>query len=221
MLARGARRAARAVHVSFDVRLRQRRRAEESLGAVDAFRQAFPGESNAALLIKTSHEESHREEYAELEERLRGIPNVYLIDRLLSRARVSGLLEACDGVVSLHRSEGFGLILAEAMFLGKPVVATGWSGNMDFMNAENSCPIGYELVTLDRTYGAYSAGQQWAEPDRDHAAHLMRRLVEDSSYRTRIGERGRDTIRSQFSPRIAGLRYRARLESLGLMRERV
>jgi glycosyltransferase involved in cell wall biosynthesis len=188
------------------------------LGAVEAFRRAFPNESNAALLIKASHAASHRDEYAELEEQLRGMPNVYLTDRMLSRARVNGLLAACDGLVSLHRSEGFGLILAESMYLGKPVVATGWSGNMDFMNGANSCPVDYELVTLDRTYGDYQAAQQWAEPDVDHAAHLMRRLVEDSTYRAQIGERARDTMRSRFSPEAAGLRYHRRLATLRLMK---
>jgi glycosyltransferase involved in cell wall biosynthesis len=187
------------------------------LGAVEAFRRVFPAESSPALLIKAGDSSSHPEEYAELGERLRGIPNVYLTDRMLSRARVNGLLAACDCLVSLHRAESFGLILAEAMYLGKPVVATGWSGNMDFMNTGNSCPVGYELVTLDRTYMAYEAGQQWAEPDIDQASHLMRRVVEDSAYRTQLGERARDTIRSRFSPEAAGLRYRRRLEFLGLM----
>ena len=158
-------------------------------GAVDAFRRAFPHGSEVALLIKAGRGASHPEEYAQLEQRLQGIPNVYLTDRMLSRGRVNGLLAACDGFVSLHRSEGFGLILAEAMYLGKPVVATGWSGNMDFMNGANSCPVGYELITLDRTSGYYHAGQQWADPDIDHAAHLMRRVFEDSAYRTQLSAR--------------------------------
>src|SRR5205823_2674111 len=179
---------------------------------VEAFRRA---ESSAMLLIKTAGADRYPNESADLAERLHGIPNVVLVDRLLSRARVNGLLAACDAVVSLHRSEGFGLILAEAMFLRKPVIATGWSGNMDFMNSANSCPVGYEVVTLDRTIREYHAGQQWAEPDLDHAAHLMRRVAEDEPFRARIGARARDTIRSQFSPEVAGERYRRRLGALG------
>ncbi len=183
-------------------------------GAVEAFRRAFPGASEAALLVKAGHATTHREEYAELEQRLRGIPNVYVTDRMLSRARVNGLLAACDGVVSLHRSEGFGLILAEAMALGKPVIATAWSGNMDFMNAGNSCPVNYELIALDRDHGYYSAGQRWAEADVDHAAHFMRLLVEDDETRKRLGARARATIRTEFSPAAAGERYRQRLAFL-------
>jgi glycosyltransferase involved in cell wall biosynthesis len=186
------------------------------LGAVEAFRRAFPSNSPAALLIKTSHAGGRRAEYLELEKQLHDVPNVHLTERTLSRGRVNGLLAACDGVLSLHRSEGFGLIMAEGMYLGKPVVATGWSGNMDFMDAGNSCPVAYELVTLDRTYGYYQAGQQWAEPDVEHAAQLLRRVVEDDAFRTRLGARARDTIRGRFSPEAAGLRYRRRLEFLGL-----
>jgi glycosyltransferase involved in cell wall biosynthesis len=107
--------------------------------------------------------------------------------------------------------------MAEAMAAAKPVIATGCSGNMDFMNSRNSCPVGYEIVTLDRTYMTYQAGQHWAEPDIDHAAGFMRRVFDDSEYRTQIGERARDTIRSQFSPEAAGLRYQQRLTFLGLM----
>jgi len=190
------------------------------LAAVEAFHRAFPGSSHAALLIKTSHADAYPAEYLALQERVQGMPNVYLTDRTISRARLNGLLASCHGVVSLHRAEGFGLILAEAMFLGKPVVATGWSGNMDFMNSGNSCLVAYELVTLDRPYGDYPAGQQWAEPDSDHAAQLMRRIVDDKAWRTELGRRGSETIRTQFSHAAAGLRYRRRLTFLGLMEQR-
>jgi len=185
-------------------------------GAAEAFRRAFAADSSATLLIKTSNADRHPAEFAELQDAVRGIPNVYLADTLLSRAKVNGLIASCDAVVSLHRSEGFGLILAEAMYLGKPVVATGWSGNADFMNAGNSCPVGYELVKLQRPYAGYIVGE-WAEPDLDHAAHLMRKLVDDDAWRSQLSARGRDTIQSHFSPEAAGIRYQRRLQFLGLL----
>jgi glycosyltransferase involved in cell wall biosynthesis len=135
----------------------------------------------------------------------------------MSRGKVNGLIAACDAVISLHRSEGFGLILAEAMYLGKPVIATGWSGNMDFMTSSNSCVVPYELVTLERDHGYYKAGQRWAEPDVDAAASFLRRLVEEPAWAAEIGARGSRTIRTEFSPAAAGNRYRRRLASLGLM----
>lgn len=187
------------------------------LGAAEAFRRAFAPEEPVALLIKVSHAGAHPEKLRELAESLHGFPNVYLTDRMLTRTRVNGLLSACDAVVSLHRAEGFGLILAEAMDLGKPVVATGWSGNMDFMTPSNSCPVGFELVPLERSYGSYEAGQLWAEPDLDHAAQQMRRLVEEPRWREDVGQRAQATIRSNFSPAAAGQRYRQRLNILGLL----
>jgi glycosyltransferase involved in cell wall biosynthesis len=188
------------------------------MGAIEAFQRAFSDSDPVSLLIKVSHAARHRRQYTELQERVREVPGVHLADAVLTRERVNGLLAACDGVLSLHRSEGFGLILAEAMYLGKPVVATGWSGNMDFMNGGNSCPVQYELRALARNIEDYQAGQQWAEPDLEHAAHLMRRLVENDAFRRRIGQRACETIHSQFSLAAAGRRYLQRLTLLGLMK---
>jgi glycosyltransferase involved in cell wall biosynthesis len=170
------------------------------------------------LLVKVNQSAAHPDDYAALCDWLAGVPGVHVTDRVLSRARVNGLIDACDGVISLHHSEGFGLVPAEAMYLGKPVVATGWSGNVDFMDVGNSCLVGYELVTLARDYGPYRAGQQWAEPDIDHAASLLRRLLDDADFRATIGKRARQTIRSRFSPAAAGKRYAARLAAIGISR---
>jgi glycosyltransferase involved in cell wall biosynthesis len=131
---------------------------------------------------------------------------------------VYALEASCDVFLSMHRSEGFGLGLAECMYLGKPVVGTDWSGNTEFMRADNSCPVRYELVKLDRDYGPYRKGQTWAEPDPEHAAWYLRKLADDASYRERIAEAGRRTVREELSPRVIGLRYARRLEALARWR---
>ena len=87
-------------------------------------------------------------------------------------------MSSCDAYVSLHRSEGIGLTIAEAMGLGKPVIATGWSGNTDFMDVSNAFPVGYRLVELEENVGPYHAGEVWAEPSVEHAAELMRFVVD-------------------------------------------
>src|SRR5262249_9150038 len=120
----------------------------------------------------------------------------------------------CDCYVSLHRSEGFGLGLAESMYLGKPVIGTNWSGNTDFMNADNSCPVRYQLVPLESDYGPYKRGQHWAEPDIDHAVWYMQRVVEDAAWRRTIAAQGQKTIWTDFSPKAVGEMYRRRLRVL-------
>jgi len=107
---------------------------------------------------------------------------------------VLALSASCDVYVSLHRSEGLGLNLLEAMSLGKPVITTAWSGTMDFTGEEDSCLVGYDLVPVVASHPAYrpdaiGPGQMWAEPRLDEAAHWMRRLADDAELRARIGGR--------------------------------
>lgn len=184
-------------------------------GAVDAFARAFPNPTGQALVVKLRGDAADPRDREALLARLRAVPGVYVVDASLSRARANGLLAACDAVVSLHRGEGFGLVLAEAMSLAKPVIATGWSGNMDFMDDSNACPVRYTMVRLDRALDHYPAGAEWAEPDVDHAAHLMRRLAEDGGWRAALGASAQATMRGAFSPAAAGRRYRDRLSRLG------
>jgi glycosyltransferase involved in cell wall biosynthesis len=183
-------------------------------GALDAFRQAFPDARDVGLVVKINHPHSYPEKVNALKEKLAGVPGIFVLDRTLSRQEIYDLESSCDAFISLHRAEGFGLGMAEAMFLGKPVVATHWSGNVDFMTVANSCPVGYQLVQLREDIGPYEKGQTWAEPDVEHAAWHMRRLVEDAALRRSIGERGRETIRTQFSPAAVGRLYRQRLARL-------
>jgi hypothetical protein len=124
------------------------------------------------------------------------------------------LLAACDAVLSLHRAEGFGFLLAEGMALGKPVLATGYSSNVDFMTADNSLLVDHRLVALDRDVGPYRRGARWAEPDLAHAAELMRGLVADPERARRIGERARRDVTESLSPARVGALLRGHLERL-------
>ena len=181
-----------------------------------AFRHAFPEGGPVGLVIKSHNPERNAAACAALEAELDGVPGTHLIIRTLSRTEVYELQQACDCFVSLHRAEGFGLNIAEAMFLGKPVIAADWSGTAEFVNAANGCPVNCRLVTLDHDYGPYRRGQSWADPDIDHAAHWMRRLVEDGALRERLGAQAAADIRQRFSPAVIGRRYLRRLESFAL-----
>src|SRR5262249_4636803 len=137
--------------------------------------------------------------------------DIHLIEQVLSREEIDSLLSVSDCVVSLHRSEGFGLVPAEAMSLGKPVIMTRWSGNTDYMTTDNCVGIDYHLVKVGRDIGPYSADQDWAEPDVDQAAYWMRTLRENPELASRIGQRGRETIRTNFSPQSVGEAIKQRI----------
>jgi glycosyltransferase involved in cell wall biosynthesis len=182
--------------------------------AIRAFREAFGKRGGATLVIKVLNADKCPDDMARLRESLADLSSVVLLTSTLPRQAVYDLEATCDAFVSLHRSEGFGLGLAECMYLGKPVIATNWSGNVDFMTSRNSCPVEYELVTLDRSHGPYDAGQRWAEADADGAARYMRALVNDPAYAARIGHEARQTMLTEYSPQAIGKRYQDRLQVL-------
>jgi glycosyltransferase involved in cell wall biosynthesis len=133
--------------------------------------------------------------------------SVVLIDRTMDDAEVKALHLCADAFVSLHRAEGYGFGLAEAMHLGRPVVATGWSGNLDFMTDDTGFLIGHRLVPVPEGAYPHAAGQVWAEADVDEAAAAMVRLLEDPALGREVGARASRRIRTQFSHRAIGLRY--------------
>jgi glycosyltransferase involved in cell wall biosynthesis len=182
---------------------------------ITAFQKAFPNSAEVGLVVKINNPTSYPEEVRQLRASLKAIRGIHVIDHIMSRQEVYELEALCDGYVSLHRSEGFGLGLAESMYLGKPVIGTNWSGNVDFMRVDNSCPVHFNLIPLDRDYGPYGKGQVWADPDLDQAAWYMRRLVEDAGWRKFLAARGQQTIRTQFSPEVVGAMYRQRLAVIG------
>jgi len=144
-----------------------------------------------------------------------------VINRSVSDNEMHNLIRCCDCFLSLHRSEGLGRGLAEAMFLGKPVIATGYSGNMDFMNSDNSLLVDYRLVPVGVDAYPHWQDQVWADPDVEQATAHMIRLIDDPSSGKGIGTRASQHLRRFFSYRAAGLRYRARLEELARRGEAV
>jgi glycosyltransferase involved in cell wall biosynthesis len=182
---------------------------------VRAFKSAFAADDqSAALVIKVKQMQS--EALDSLTSVIDNDPRIILIPGDFTRAQIIGLEMACDAYISLHRSEGFGFGPAEMMYLGKPVIVTGYSGNLDFTNADNSCLVDYKLIDVKPgEYVHYEAGQQWADPDIEQAGWYMRKLVDDAAYRTQIGEAGRRTIMREHSPARIGERYADRLKALG------
>jgi len=163
--------------------------------AIDAFQKAFPAETDVALLIKTKPWASVPQYVAQADElraRVGADRRVQIIDRTLEYIEVLSLYASCDVMLSLHRSEGLGLHLMEAMSLGKVVVATNWSGNTDFMSAANSIPVGYRLVPVRTRHSHYQPeigrqGQEWAEADVGETAEALRMLHAAAPLRQRLG----------------------------------
>lgn len=184
-------------------------------GAVRAFRTAFPSENGDVALVVKANNAS----LSELGSLVGDRRDVIVISRSMSKTEVNSLVRSCDCFVSLHRSEGFGLVMAEAMKLGVPCIATGWSANMDFMNESNSRLVGYRLVDVkdDEIYLPVYEGRftpRWADPDIGQAAAFMRELSESPSACGELAERARRDIESGFSTEASAARIREALEPL-------
>jgi glycosyltransferase involved in cell wall biosynthesis len=144
-------------------------------------------------------------------------PRIVLTDRIFRHDEVLGLMHVCDAFVSLHRSEGVGISLAQCMLLGKPVIATNYSGNTDFMKEDNSCLVDYKLIAVGEKEYPFAKGQLWADPDVDQAAGYMHRLKQDHDYRNSISKAAKQYIQSNHHPSVIGQKYRCRLQELGLL----
>jgi glycosyltransferase involved in cell wall biosynthesis len=180
------------------------------LAVVEAFRAAFRPSDPVRLVIKSVNGRDDPSGMRQLEEAARGYP-VSLHDGYWSPDEVRDLMAACDAYVSLHRSEGTGLTITDAMALGKAVIATGWSGTMDFMTVANSYPVRYELTQLSRTVGPYAAGETWADPSIEHAASLMRHVVDHPDEARALGAAAHADLEREYSPAAVGNLIRERL----------
>lgn len=187
-------------------------------GVIEAFKTAFPAgpdNDDVSLIIKTSNGSRHPLPLSDLSDILDGDSRIQLYDEVISRSDFLCLLQCADTYVSLHRSEGFGLGMAESMAAGVPVIATGWSGNMDFMNDQNSFPVEYSLSEVrEGEYPDYE-GNVWATPDIDSAARSMRRVKNDPEIAAAMRAAGLIAIAEKFSMRRTGDRLAQWMTEIG------
>ena len=162
-------------------------------GMIQAFKQAFTeqeaNEKKIGFIIKVNHADK-KEELESLQNELKDYQYIKYVTGNLTRDEVESLIAVSDVYMSLHRSEGFGLPAAEAMFLGTAVVATNWSATTEFMDAQSACLVDYRMVTTDKQIGPYPKGSAWADADVKQAAGYLRRLFEDEAYRATIEQNG-------------------------------
>lgn len=169
------------------------------LALVEAFTRAFSGEDKAKLLIKTMNVKPGDFYHTQLKREIKRYKNIILSEGRFERGKILDLFKTSDCYVSLHRSEGFGATIFEAMALGKPVIATGYSGNMDFMNVDNSYPVRYKLVKIKEDVGPYKKGNLWAEPDINHAAKLMDYVFENQEVAREVGRRAKEYVEKNYN----------------------
>jgi glycosyltransferase involved in cell wall biosynthesis len=182
---------------------------------IEAFNRAFGKENEKVLLVlKFSNAKKFPDKLKQMKVLVEGFKNIKLIDGYLLKDELNALIDHSDCYVSLHRSEGFGLTIAEAMFYGKPVIATAYSSNTEFMNVSNSFPVKYSLSTLTEDYAHYKKGNVWAEPDIDHAAYLMQYVFKNYQEAKQVGKKASEQIKLLLDPDLIGQKIKNRLECI-------
>lgn len=181
---------------------------------VAAFMAAFPAVGNTALgpdqvglVIKVHPPKSQNHEWDLLKKLQKTDRRIHLIEETLTKADLLALYSVCDCFVSLHRAEGFGRCIAEAMLLAKPVITTGFSGNLDFSNEDNSLLVRYRLIPLALDDYPFGEGQFWAEPDPIDAVRQMKRIKEEPWLGKKLGFLGQKTIKNNNNLRSIGRCY--------------
>jgi glycosyltransferase involved in cell wall biosynthesis len=191
-------------------------------GVIKAYQRAFGTSTDGPLLvIKCQYGHYYPDFLDALHKAVDAVGGILLTDNL-SRQQMNDLLACTDAYISLHRAEGFGLGIAEAMYLGKPVIATHYSGNVDFMTHENSFPVDYNLRAVlpeDHRYtphlaDVFTADMMWAEPDLQQAADSMTRLVENPDLGHSLGQRAAQDIRENYSYQAIGRQIFERVKAV-------
>ena len=183
-------------------------------GAINTFQQALPTYSNVRLVIKTMHAGLAEYHWQQLQARVQADPRLLLIDDVLPREQLLGLYGCCDVLLSLHRAEGYGRVLAEALLLGLDVIATGYSGNTDFCIGPLSHPVDYSLAPVLPDEYPHAEGQVWAEPNQAQASALLQAVLAERTSDPDRRFHQRAAYQQLFSPEAIGQRYAQRLQQI-------
>ena len=184
------------------------------LGLIEAFRRAFAPGEGPMLVMKAINGDKRPHDRALLQESAAQHADIVILDEYLTRAETSTLTSLADCYVSLHRSEGLGLTISEAIALGVPVIATGYSGNLDFMTDANANIVPMHRVKVGDDAGGYSPIAVWAEPSLDEAAALMRRVYENHGFAKEKARRAQSEILNAFTVERSGAIMKNRLEQI-------
>jgi glycosyltransferase involved in cell wall biosynthesis len=190
------------------------------IAVIEAFRRAFPQPGEAHLCIKTVNGDRHVADLERLRVAASGRDDIIIVDGYRSAEEQMALMQACDVYVSLHRAEGFGLTVAEAMALGKPVITTAWSSTMEFTTKENSYLVPAKVVPVPKGTPVYPATARWADPDVDAAAAALRRVYEQPEEAKAIGERASHDIVALHSADARASMLRSMLDEIQARRTR-
>ncbi|AZI56187.1 glycosyltransferase family 1 protein [Epilithonimonas vandammei] len=183
------------------------------IATIDAYENAFgKNNSEVILLIKTSISQEFPEDKKLLIDRIGDNKSIIIIEEILERNKLYSLMNCCDCFVSLHRSEGFGLTMAEAMHLGKPVIATAYSANTEFMNINNSFLVKYNLIKTGDQYYYSTEKDIWADADIYHCSEQMKLVYENRELASDIALRGQKDVKEFLSPQVIGNKIKNRLE---------
>lgn len=186
-------------------------------GILEAFKKLLSkAPSSKAHLVLKIHGVYESEKSSQFFEKFKSEMgmNLTVIDGVLSEDQIRSLVLCTDSFISLHRAEGFGRGIAEAMMLGKPVIATAWSGNLDFMKKSNSLWVDYELIPIADGEYPFWHGQHWADPDIHQAVSLMQYLIDNPEEGQKIGHQARLDMQKDYGLMSIGVAYRERLEKI-------
>ncbi|MHB8263608.1 MAG: glycosyltransferase, partial [Acidimicrobiales bacterium] len=184
------------------------------VGLIEAFTRAFEPGEGPALLVKINNAD-RTSGLIKLRQLARGRHDIiFMVNDTYANERMDSLVAACDCYVSLHRSEGFGLPLADAMAWGKPVIATGYSGNLDFMDEDNAYLVPWRYTELAYDDDPYPKGARWAEPDLNAAARLMRYMYDHQDEAKQKGALAMESIRASHSPEASAAFLKERIGAI-------